>query len=181
MADPTGVTPYLEVRTLAPSRARRLLAFITAALLVMPVGALLPGGSSEPLIRIAAIVAIALLAPVLGLALARPRQFLTVDAQAGTIALRTTGDLPDPRAQTASWPISAARRVELEQLGSPARPRWGVRIDLTGDEPLWLNSYADRDLAQDTVDHLALLGLPGTTRADLRAGELTAQAPVTWL
>ncbi len=70
-----------------------------------------------------------------------------------------------------SW-SSSARRHD---------PRWGVRIDLTGDEPLWLNSYADRDLAQDTVDHLALLGLPGTTRADLRAGELTAQAPVTWL
>lgn len=175
------MTPYLEVRTLAPTRARRLLAIVAAALLVAPVGALLPGGVSDPALRILAMLAIAVLAPVLGLAFARPRELLTVDADAGTIVVRTTGELPDPRAQIEQWPIAAARRVELEEFGSPMHPRWGVRIDLDGDEQLFLNAYDDRDLAQDTVDHLVLLGLPGTARADLRAGELTASPPVTWL
>lgn len=175
------MTPYLEVRTLPPARARRLLALVTAALLVLPVGALLPGGAEHPLVRLAAILAIAALAPILGLALSRPRELLTVDAALGTIVVRTTGELPDPRAQVQEWPISAARLVELEEYGSPMHPRWGVRIDLDGDEQLFLNRYADRDLAQDTVDHLVLLGLPGISRADLRARELVAQPPVTWL
>lgn len=175
------MTPYLEVRTLAPSRARRLLAFVTAALLVLPVGALLPGGTDDPLLRLAAILTIAVLAPILGLAFARPRELLTVDAEAGTIVVRTTGELPDPRAQLEVWPIADALAVELEEYGSPVHPRWGVRIDLRDGEQLFLNSFSDRDLAQDTVDHLVLLGLPGTSRAELRAGELTAQPPVTWL
>lgn len=175
------MTPYLEVRPLAPSRTRRLLALVIAALLVVPVGALLPGGASDPLLRGLAILAIALLAPVLGLALGRPREFLTVDAEAGTIVLRTTGELPDPRARVRTWPISAARRVELDESGSAVHPRFGVRIDLDDGEQLHLTSYADRDLAQDTVDHLVLLGLPGASRARLRDREFAAQPPVTWL
>lgn len=175
------MTPYLEVRTLAPTRARRFLAIIAAALLVLPVGALLPGGTSDPTLRILAMLAIAILAPLLGLAFARPREFLTVDADAGTIVVRTTGELPDPRAQIEEWPIASARNVAIEEFGSPAYPRWGVRIDLASGEELYLNTYADRDLAQDTVDHLVLLGLPGQARSDLRAGELAAEPPVTWL
>lgn len=175
------MTPYLEVRTLAPSRGRRVLAIVASALLVVPVGALLPGGTEDPVLRVVAIIAIALLAPVLGLAYARPREVVTVDAEAGTILVRTTGQLPDPRAELEEWPISAARAVELEVYGTPPDRRWGVRINLDGDEQLFLNSYRDRDLAQDTIDHLVLLGLPGTSRADLRAGELAAQPPARWL
>lgn len=174
------MTPYLEVRPL-PAPSRRLLLVCTAALLVVPVGALLPGGTTEPLLRLLAMLAIAILAPILGLAYARPRQLVEVDADRGTIIRRTTGHLPDPRARVEEFPIADATAVVLEELGTPTTPEWGVRIELRADDPILLRSYADRDLAQDTVDHLVLLGLPGHSRAHAREAALTAAPPATWL
>jgi hypothetical protein len=174
------VTPYLEVRSLPPGH-RRWLAAICGVLLVLPVGTLLPGSSAEPLTRALAILAIMVLSPVLGLGLARPRALLTVDADLGTIALRTSGALPDPRARETTWPIGQAERAQLEELGTPAFPSWGVRIDLAGDAPLHLRAYADIDLARDTLDHLVLLGIPGQSRAKDRERELVAEPPGVWL
>lgn len=171
---------YLERRTL-PQPLGRWLVVLSGALLVLPVGVLLPGsGSSQP-VQALAILAIIVLAPVLGIGVAHPRRTVTVDGDAGTISVRTSGELPDPRTREQRWPISQARAVELEELGTPSRPSWGVRIDLDGDEPIHLNAYDERDLAQDTIDHLVLLGLPGHSRAAHRERELTAAPPATWL
>lgn len=175
------MTPYVEVRTLPASSARRWLTLIAAALLVVPVGALLPGGATDAAPRALALLAIVVVAPVLGLALARPRETITVDAGEGTICRRTVGVLPDPRAHEERWPIAAARRVTLVETALHGTPAWGVEVELDGDEPLRLHAYIDRDLAQDTVDHLVLLGVPGTSRAQLRAAELRAEPPTVWL
>ncbi|MEH3054853.1 MAG: hypothetical protein PGN13_12760 [Patulibacter minatonensis] len=178
------MTPYLEVRSLPRSSQRSVLVLVVCALLVVPVGVLIPVGDGDPssgIARALAMLAILLLAPVLGLALGRPRAFITVDAEAGEITRRTTGHLPDPRAQTERWPITAARVAELEELGTPSRPRWGVQILLDGDEPLHLNSYADRDFAQDTLDHLVLLGIPGHSRAHDREASYAQTPPEQWL
>jgi hypothetical protein len=179
-ADCAGVTPYLEVRRL-PHGSRRWIAVIAGALLVVPVGALLPGGTSDPVLRAAALLAIVLCAPVLGLAFSQPHEMITVDADAGTITSRRVGELPDPRAQERSWPIAAARAVELEDLGTPVHPEWAVRIAFTDGDALPLKSYPDLDLAQDTVDHLVLLGIAGPSRAQQREAALRAEPPEVWL
>ena len=174
------MTPYLEVRNL-PGRSRTWLVVLCGALLVMPIGALLPGGTTDPALRALAIVAILALSPVLGLGFSRPRQFVTVDGDEGTIVLRTTGGLPDPRAHESRWPISAATRVVLENHGTTPLPLWGVRIELDGAPAIELRRYEDRDLAQDTVDHLVLLGLPGPSRAAGRANDFTGDPSTVWL
>jgi len=173
------VTPYLEVRTLPPGP--RWPAAVVVALLVLPVGALLPGSTTSAALRALAMLAIILLAPLLGLSLARPRQTVTVDAEAGTIVRRTAGALHHVRARVEEWPLSAAHHVELEDLGTPVFPEFGVRIDFEGSEALELRAYTERDLAQDTVDHLVLLGIPGHSRAESREAELTAVPPSVWL
>lgn len=158
-----------------------MLTAIAVLLLVVPVGALLPGSTTAPAMRALAMLAIIAIAPVLGFALSRPRETITIDATAGTITRRTVGELPDPRAHEEQWPIAAARSAELVELGTPTYPSWGVQVDLAGDDPLRLKAYADRDLAQDTLDHLVLLGIPGQSRAQARAEQLAAEPPTVWL
>ncbi|MBO9533106.1 MAG: hypothetical protein J7513_09060 [Solirubrobacteraceae bacterium] len=174
------MTPFLERRSLPPGH-RRWLVVLSGALLVAPVGALFPGNDSSTAEIALAVLMILLVAPILGVGLARPRRTITVDGERGTITVRTSGELPDPRAREREWPISAARAVELEDLGNPAHPSWGVRIELANDEPIHLNAFSERELAQDTVDHLVLLGLPGHSRAAEREAALSAGPPETWL
>lgn len=162
------MTPYLETRALPVGR-RRSLAILAAALMVPPAGALLPGAAQSSAVQILAVVALLLLAPLLGLGFSRGREVITVGEIDGMIERRITGELPDPRARVDRWPISSARLAELDERGTVMEPRWGVLIHFDGDEPpLRLRAWTDRDHAQDTVDHLVLLGIPGTSRQHQR-------------
>lgn len=174
------MTPYVEVRALE-HRSRRWIALLAGALLVMPVGVLLPGGTSSLTTKLLAVVAITVLAPLLGAAFSRPRELITVDGDAGTIVRRTLGRLPNPRAHVEEWPISAAASVVIEDLGTPTYPEWRAEILLHDGTRILLDGHDDHDLAQDTVDHLVLLGIPGRSRAHARADAYAAPPPTTWL
>ncbi|MFT4036133.1 MAG: hypothetical protein QM679_11225 [Patulibacter sp.] len=175
------MTPYVEAQVLAPQPARRWLAVAAVALLIAPVSVWMPGGPTDVAVRGLSLLAIALVAPLLGFALAPPRQTLTIDGDQRMIVRRTVGELPNPRAREERWPLAAARHAELVERGPAGSRRWGVRVELAGGPPLELETFADRDLAQNTLDHLVLLGIPGTSRAKLRDASLTARPPAIWL
>lgn len=152
-----------------PVGRRRILAIVAAALMVPPAGALMPSAAQSPGVQMLAIIILLLLAPLLGLGFSRGREMITVDGSAGTIERRITGELPDPRARIDRWPISSAHHAELDERGTVMHPSWGVIIYFTGDEPpLRLRAWVDRDHAQDTLDHLVLLGISGDSRQHQR-------------
>ncbi len=176
------VAPYLETESF-PRGRRLLLVPVACILLVGPYGALLgktPDGVVAWLVTGLAVAAGALL---LGIGIAQPRRRFTADAETQTLEIAQTADLPRIGLLRVTRPFSAVAETGIEEVGTKRRPDHGFRpvLTLASGERIVLRRQESEGQAQNVIDHLVRLGLPGTSRAALRDAELDAPPPTTWL
>lgn len=176
------VAPYLETESF-PRGRRVLLVPVACALLVGPYGALLGKAPDGILAWIVTVAAVAAGAVLLGIGIAQPRRRFTADATTQTLQIAQTADLPHVALVRVERPFSAVATTSIEEVGTQRRPDHGYRpvITLTSGDRIVLRRQERAEQAQNVIDHLVRLGLPGVSRAAMREAELDAPPPTTWL
>lgn len=176
------VAPYLETEQF-PRGTRVLLAAPACALLVGPYGALLGDAPDNVLVYTVLALAVAAGALLIGLAIAQPRRRVTIDGEQRTITISQTAPLPRIGQDRAERAFDDVASTSIEGAGSGDRSRRAFHpvLLLTSGERIVLRAQPTEDHAQDVIDHLVLLGLPGTHRDADRDAQLSAEPPPTWL
>ena len=176
------MSPFQESETY-PRGRRLLLVPIAMLFLLGPYGSMMGGGPSDPVRWTVTMLSIALCTVLLGLGIATPRRRIVIDPQARTITISSTPPPPHFAQLHEQRAFDDVRLVEVREAVGAAGATHGFRATVSfRDAPeLLLRNHATRDAAQDTVDHLVLLGLPGHARAAERDALLDAPAPITWL
>lgn len=176
------IAPYLETESF-PRGRRILLAPVACALLIGPYGTLLGGGPDHALALLLAILAVAAGAALLGVSIAQPRRKFTADGDSRTLEVAQTASLPRIGLDRVERPFDAVTATTIEEVGTRRRPGHGFRpvITFQSDERMLLRRQDTAEQAQNVIDHLVRLGLPGTSRAAMREAELNAPPPTTWL
>lgn len=177
------MSPYSESETF-PRGRRKWLVPIAGAFLVGPYGVMLNDGPSGLIPWIATAIAVAAGALFAGAGIARPRRSVIVDGDARTIAVTTTAPLPRIGVRHAEHGFDEVLATGVREVGTKKTPSHGfcpvVSLGDPGSE-LELRRQPSAEHAQDVIDHLVLLGLPGSSRASQRDAILDAAPPVTWL
>lgn len=176
------MSPFQESETF-PRGRRVLLIPIALVFLVGPYGSMLGGGPSDPVRWLVTMLSIALCTAILALGLATPRRKVVVDPSEGCVRISSTPPPPHFLQVHELRPISEVTDVDIKPVGVPKTASHGYRVVIAfeDDPDLYLRLHRDQDRAQDTVDHLVLLGLPGHSRAQARAAALNPEQPTTWL
>lgn len=166
-----------------PRGRRIVLVPLALVFLIGPYGSMLGGGPSDPVRWVATMACIAVCTALLGLGLAPPRRRVFVDGAAGTVRISSTPPPPHFAQVHEMRAIADATSVEIQEDGVRHTKTHGYRVVVSfkDDPALFLQAHRDLDRAQDVLDHLVLLGLPGESRAAMRAARLDAPAPTTWL
>jgi hypothetical protein len=156
---------------------------VALVFLLGPYGSMLDGGPKDPLRWAVAMLSIAICAALIGLGLAPPRRRIVIDGRERTIELSATQPPPRFTQYRETWDFDEVERVSIEEEGPRRTDQHGYRatIHFHEGEPLRLERHANSDYAQDTVDHLVRLGLPGDSRAAARDALISAPKPTTWL
>jgi hypothetical protein len=176
------VSPFQESETF-PRGRRLVLIPVALVFLLGPYGSMLQGGPHDPLRWVVAMVSIALCAALIGLGLAPPRRTVVIDGKRRTILVSSTPPPPYFAQRHESRTFDDVDRLSIEEIGDRGTDRHGycVLIHFHGGPSLELRLHENSDFAQDTIDHLVLLGLPGDSRADARQALIGAEKPTTWL
>lgn len=166
-----------------PRGRRVLLIPLALVFLIGPYGSMLDGGPSDPLRWLVTMLSIALCTAILALGLAPPRRRVVIDPADGRVRISSTPPPPHFLQIHQFRQLGAVTDVDIVEVGEPKSPGHGFRVVVSfdADPPLHLRIHRDRERAQDTVDHLVLLGLPGDSRFAARAAQTDAPNPTTWL
>lgn len=178
----TIVAPYLETESF-PRGRRLLLAPVAGALLIGPYTAMFGRGPDSAITWVLTALAVVAGAGLLGIAIAQPRRTFTADGESQTLHVAQTAPLPRVALDRVERPFSAVTATSIEEEGTKRRPDHGFRpvITLASGERIVLRCQRESEQAQNVIDHLVLLGLPGQSRAALREAEFNAPPPTTWL
>lgn len=176
------MSPFTESEAF-PRGRRVLLVPVAMLLLIGPYGAMLGGGPADPLRWAVAMLSIMGCTVLLALGVAVPRRRITIDPQARTVTISSTP--PPPRFgqihELRSFDDATGVEVRMAGPGERSGPAYRAIVTFRGAPDLHLRPHATREAAQDTVDRLVLLGLPGHSRAAEREALLDAPKPITWL
>lgn len=179
-----AVAPYLEAEQF-PRGKRVLLALPACILLIGPYGAMLGDGPSNPLAWVGTLLAVAAGAVLIGLAIAQPRRRVTVDGDARTIVVAQTAPLPRIGQERAERAFDEVAGTTVEAVapssGGGSRGFFQPVIELTGGGRIILRAQPTPEHAQDVIDHLVHLGLPGRSRSAQLDSQTAAPPPTTWL
>lgn len=176
------VAPYIETEQF-PRGSRVLLAVPACALLVGPYGAFLGGSPDNPLAYVVLAIAVAAGAMLIGLAIAQPRRRVTVDGDTRAITITQTAPLPRIGQERAERSFDAVVDTRIEAAAAEGRPGRDFRptLELDSGDRIVLRAQRSEDAAQEIIDHLVLLGLPGRHSAADADAQLSAEPPTTWL
>ncbi len=176
------VAPYLETESF-PRGRRVLLAPVAMALLVGPYTALLGEGPEGTIRWVLTVLAVAAGGALLGVSIAQPRRMFRADGDAKTLTVSQTAPLPRVGLTRVERPFSAVSATGIEEVGTKKRPDHGFCpvITLSNGERIILRRQRGSEQAQNVIDHLVRLGLPGLSRAAVRDAEVGAPPPTTWL
>ena len=176
------VAPYLETESF-PRGRRLVLVPVAVALLVGPYTALLGDGPDSALVWLITALAVAVGALLLGIGIAQPRRTFTADGETETVKVAQTAELPHIGLVRVERPFSAVASTSIETTGTKGRTDFGFCpvITLSSGERIILRRQRGSEEAQNVIDHLVRLGLPGNSRAAVREAELNAPPPTTWL
>ncbi|MBJ7472555.1 MAG: hypothetical protein JHD16_14710 [Solirubrobacteraceae bacterium] len=176
------VAPYLETETF-PRGRRLLLVPVACLMLVGPYGALLGDGPGSLVAWVFTLITGGIGALLLGVGIAQPRRLFTADGSAKTVTISQTGRLPKLTLDRVERPFAAVTATSIEEVGTQREPGHGFRpvLTLTGGDRILLRRQADAEQAQNVIDHLVRLGLPGVSRAAVREAQFGAPPPTNWL
>lgn len=176
------VAPYLETEQF-PRGKRVLLAVPACALLVGPYGAFLGDSPDNPVAYVVLAVAVAAAAMLIGLAIAQPRRRVTIDGDARTVTISQTASLPRIGQGQAERSFDDVTGTTIDATVADDRPGRTFQpvLELAGGDRIVLRAQRSEEDAQAVVDHLVLLGLPGTHSAADQDAQLSAEPPTTWL
>lgn len=178
------VAPYLESEQF-PRGKRVLLAVPACVLMIGPYGSLRGDGPDNPITYAVLLLALAAGAALIGLAIAQPRRRVTIDGATQLITITQTAPLPRVGQDRAERAFDAVRATHIE-AGTPAAGGRAARgfhpvLDLTDGSRIVLRAQPTEDHAQDVIEHLVLLGLPGASRSTAFETQLRAEPPPSWL
>lgn len=176
------VAPYLETEQF-PRGSRVLLALPACLLLIGPYGAFLGDSPDNPFVYAILAVALAAGALLIGLAIAQPRRRVTIDGESRTIAIAQTAPLPRFRQDRAERSFDDVVGTRIEAAAAGDRPGRGFHpvLELGSGDRIVLRAQSSEEGAQEVIDHLVLLGLPGRHSAADAGAQLSAEPPTTWL
>lgn len=173
------VAPYLETEQF-PRGSRVLLALPACLLLIGPYGAFLGDSPDSPLVYAILAVAVAAGALLIGVAIAQPRRRVTIDGESCTITIAQTAALPRLRQDRAERSFDDVVDTHIEAV-TPGGRGFHPVLDLGSSDRIVLRAQSSEEGAQEVIDHLVLLGLPGTHSAADTEAQFSAEPPTTWL
>lgn len=174
--------PFIERQTY-PRGRRLLLVPVALIFLVGPYGSMMGGGPDSPVRWIVALVSIGICAWLMGLGITVPRRAVTITGETRTIRISATPPPPRFNHDVVERSFDDVAEMTIDEVGTRRTPDHGYQVTITfHDGPaLHLKRNRNSDYAQDTVDHLVHLGLPGQTHADALDAMTSAPQPTTWL
>ncbi|MDQ8046733.1 MAG: hypothetical protein AAGC46_19050, partial [Solirubrobacteraceae bacterium] len=177
-----SVPPFIESETY-PRGRRLLLVPVALIFLLGPYGSMLGGGPNDTPRWIVAILSIGVCAWLLGLGITVPRRRVTIDGDARTITVASTPPPPSFSHRIVTRSFDDVTGVIIDEIGPRKTDLHGYRVEIAFREgpALELQHHRNSDFAQDTIDHLVLLGLPGVSRSAALDELTSAPKPATYL